>query len=144
MSKMAQQTYTLTKIRWLFLLLAVGDIASALSPRVPSLQERIEAYILGESRSAGKGKEIERRREVIEVDLDAKDATRIIEMGLNLVFICDTFGAGCVFYLREHFTASLYVWTSSSPSFTLYPLSCRYLPPFQFSSPPHKLTSPSY
>lgn len=109
MSKMAQQTSTLTTIRWLFLLLAVGDVATALFPRVPSLQERIEAYILGESGSAGKGKEIERRREVMEVDLNAEDATRIIEMGLNLVFICDTFGAECVFYLWEHFTANLYV-----------------------------------
>ena len=108
MSKMAGQTSILMKIRWLFLLLLVGDISAALSPRIPSLQERIADYVAGGSGRAGKGKGKERER-VIEVDMDAEDTTRIIGMGVNMAFICDTFGAGCVFYLWDCLTDNLYV-----------------------------------
>lgn len=84
-------------------------MATTFSPGTSTLQERVEDYISGGSGRAGKGRGNAKGREVIEFDMNAKDTKRIIEMGLNIAFICDTFGAGCVFYLWECLTDNLYV-----------------------------------
>ena len=110
MSKMAQQNSAVMTIRWLFLLLLVGDIANTLAPKLPTLptlQERIEAYVA--AKDSRKGKSRVGPKHLMFVDMDAEDTKRIVRMGVNLVFICDTFGAGCLFYLWECLTDNLYV-----------------------------------
>ena len=51
----------------------------------------------------------EREREVIEVDINVENTTRIIGMGVNIISMCNTFGKGYVFDLWEYLTDTLYV-----------------------------------
>lgn len=77
--------------RWLFLALAVGDIASAMFGQGTKISQKHKDEFM---KAAG-------------TDENARSSYKMLAAGLNVAFICDQLGTGSLFWLSMTLTANL-------------------------------------
>ena len=84
------------KLRWIFLVLMVGDMQHALFGSRASLgkvhEQEIQRVLDQQSQAVGSP-------DTISVVLNFKDMSKILQAGLNLSWLCEELGVGCIFFL---------------------------------------------